>query len=70
MNIYKVIFKDERGQSHWDNKPLLIVASNFANAEDKALNFSGKEKSELISITLYGETTIKNDVYQLRERHA
>lgn len=66
MNIYKATFKEKRGESYWDNKPLLIVAANYANAEDKATNFHADR--ELLSLVLYGETTWKDDVFELRER--
>lgn len=66
MNIYKATFKEKDRESYWDNHPLLIVASNFSNAEDKAKNhYAGRE---LLEIKLYGETTTKSDVYKLRER--
>lgn len=66
MNIYKATFKEKTKESYWDNKPLLIVAASFSNAEDKAKNYYSDR--ELLQITLYGETTKNKDVYQLRDR--
>ena len=66
MNIYKATFKEKKDENYWNNKPLLIVAANYANAEDKAINFHADR--ELLSLVLYGETTRKDDVFELRER--
>lgn len=68
MNIYKVTFKEKERESYWDNKPLLIVASNYSNAEDKALNFTGIDGREIVEVKLFGETTRNTDVFQLRDR--
>lgn len=66
MNIYKATFKEKKGESYWDSRALLIVAADYANAEDKAKNF--RDSHELIELKLYGETTKKTDVFELRER--
>lgn len=68
MNIYKATFKEKTRESYFDNKPLLIVASNYSNAEEKALNFSARSSQELLELKLFGETTDKKDVFELRER--
>lgn len=66
MKLFLVKFKTPPGKSIWDEKPILVVASDYANAQDKATNFH-KDK-DILSIQLYGTTTHKNDVYQLLER--
>jgi hypothetical protein len=66
MNIYKATFKEKKEDNYWDNKPLLIIAGNYGNAEDKAKHKA--DGRELISIELFGETTNKSDVFVLRQR--
>lgn len=66
MNVYQAIFKQKDNESYWDNKPLLIIASNYGNAEDKALSYI--DGRELLEIKLLGETTRNPDIFQLRER--
>lgn len=68
MNIYRVNTKKTDRQPFWDDINLLIVASSYANAEDKAKNFSEINKCSIVSISIYGETTHKQDVFKLKER--
>lgn len=68
MYIYRITFKEKDRESYWDNNPLLIVASDYANAQDKAKNFQPYSGREITSISLMGDTTAKQDVYILRDR--
>ncbi len=66
-NIYKVIKKTKRDQPFWDDSVLLVIATSYANAEDKAKNIEPKE-AEIHSIQVCGETTSKKDVFRFRDR--
>lgn len=65
MIIFKVTYKTEKNESYWDaENTVLISASNFSNAEDKAKNFSQKE---ILEIQVYGFTTKKPDIFILKK---
>lgn len=67
MNIYKVTKKKPKDAGTWfDELVLLIEASSFANAEDKANNFEIDYK--ISQIQRIGDTTQKQDVYKLNDR--
>jgi hypothetical protein len=65
MNVYIVKLKEKKDQSYWDQKDLIIVAANYAAAEDKAKNF---DESEIVNISLFAETTRKDDVFRCKSR--
>lgn len=67
MNVYKVTKKKAKDQGNWfDELVLLIEASSFGNAEDKANNFETSYR--VTTIQLIGDTTQKQDVYKLNDR--
>lgn len=66
MNIYKVITRKRKDQPHWEDGNLLVIASDYGNAEDKAKNFF--PASQIVSIVVYGSTTGKKDVFILSDR--
>lgn len=70
MKIFKVVkkkSKNEPNNTWWEELTLLIVAADFANAEDKAKNFE-TDYPQISYMQEVGETTRKNDIYKLRER--
>jgi hypothetical protein len=66
MIIFKVVTKKTKDQPFWNDGNLLIAASDYGAAADKAKNFVSD--AEIVSIQVFGETTSKNDVFILRDR--
>lgn len=72
MKTYKVLIKktddNGRNEAFWHDISLLIVAPNFAIAEDKANRYL-PSRGYIESITFYGEMTDRDsDVIKLKER--